>query len=87
MTSINNSTELIITDARIDRRVMNRELLSGTWKIGTVPSTTERQVRRFELIVSPKSSAVLAKKKKKPKKEMQKLINLFNVTVLVCIYI
>lgn len=63
MTSINNSTELIITDARIDRRVMNQELLSGTWKIRTVPSTTERQVRIFELIVSLKSSAVLAKKK------------------------
>lgn len=80
MTSINNSTELIITDARIDRRVMNQELLSGTWKIRTVPSTTERQVRIFELIVSLKSSAVLAKKKK-----MKKLINLFNVAVLVFI--
>lgn len=67
MISINNSTELIITDARIDRRVMNQELLSGTWKIRTVPSTTERQVRIFELIVSLKSSAVLAKKKKKCK--------------------
>lgn len=67
MISINNSTELIITDARIDRRVMNQELLSGTWKIRTVPSTTERQVRIFELIVSLKSSAVLAKKKKNAK--------------------